>query len=157
MHGRLRRDATTSYQYKFATDCSCAKRITYRPLGAYAIGHLTPPCCGTVPTRYVVLLWVLALTLRLHYQTLETNHSHSAIQENSNQLKLGSLWTSWLRNMASPSCRSSHYYCELNAIELVWTQVNGYVARNNETFKLNNIIKLFEEYLKEVTLQRWSD
>ncbi|XP_026319497.1 uncharacterized protein LOC113229996 [Hyposmocoma kahamanoa] len=49
------------------------------------------------------------------------------------------------------------YHCELNPIELVWAQVKGHVARNNKTFKMNEVRQLFEEGLQLVTPQRWSD
>ncbi|GBP67987.1 hypothetical protein EVAR_57961_1 [Eumeta japonica] len=55
------------------------------------------------------------------------------------------------------SLRPLPCHCELNPIELVWAQVKGYVARNNKTFMLNDIIKIFEEGLKELMLKRWSD
>lgn len=49
------------------------------------------------------------------------------------------------------------YHCELNPIELVWAQVKGHVAKNNKTFKLNEVRSLFEEGLRQVTPQRWKD
>lgn len=49
------------------------------------------------------------------------------------------------------------YHCELNPIELVWAQVKGYVAKNNKTFKINEVRSLFEEGLRQVTPQRWKD
>ncbi|KAJ8726338.1 hypothetical protein PYW07_001036 [Mythimna separata] len=49
------------------------------------------------------------------------------------------------------------YHCELNPIELVWAQVKGYVAKNNKTFKLNEVRSLFEEGLCQVTPQRWKN
>ncbi|GFY47478.1 DDE_3 domain-containing protein [Trichonephila inaurata madagascariensis] len=33
----------------------------------------------------------------------------------------------------------SSYHCELNPIEMIWSQVKGYVARENKTLKLNEI------------------
>ncbi|XP_026746152.1 uncharacterized protein LOC113507498 [Trichoplusia ni] len=47
------------------------------------------------------------------------------------------------------------YHCELNPIELVWAQTKGYVARNNKTFKIKDVKKLFEEGVKEVTPENW--
>ena len=47
------------------------------------------------------------------------------------------------------------YHCELNPIELVWAQVKGEVRRNNVTFKLQDIKKLFEEALNKVTSEVW--
>lgn len=43
------------------------------------------------------------------------------------------------------------YHCELNPIELVWAQVKGHVAKNNKTFKMNEVRSLFEEGLRQVT------
>ncbi|CAK1600061.1 unnamed protein product [Parnassius mnemosyne] len=48
------------------------------------------------------------------------------------------------------------YQCELNPIELIWAQVKEYVARNNKTFKMKDIKKLFEERLNEVTAEKCS-
>lgn len=49
------------------------------------------------------------------------------------------------------------YHCMLNPIELVWSQVKGYVARNNKTFKLADVKKLVEEGLANVTADKWSE
>ncbi|CAG4981685.1 unnamed protein product [Colias eurytheme] len=47
------------------------------------------------------------------------------------------------------------YHCELNPIELVWAQAEGHVARNNKTFKLIEVKKLFEEALQLITAEKW--
>lgn len=47
------------------------------------------------------------------------------------------------------------YHCELNPIELIWAQVKGYVARNNTTFKLNDVKVLFEKSLEAITAESW--
>ncbi|CAH2105088.1 unnamed protein product [Euphydryas editha] len=47
------------------------------------------------------------------------------------------------------------YHCELNPIELVWAQAKGYVARNNKTFKMAEVKKLFEG-LQHITPEKWS-
>lgn len=49
------------------------------------------------------------------------------------------------------------YHCELNPIELIWAQVKGHVARNNRSYKMADITKLFQEGLNDVTAQKWSD
>lgn len=46
------------------------------------------------------------------------------------------------------------YRCELNPIVLVWAQAKGYVAKNNKTFKMAEVKKLFEEGLLQVTAER---
>ncbi|CAK1592032.1 unnamed protein product [Parnassius mnemosyne] len=48
------------------------------------------------------------------------------------------------------------YHCELNPIELVWAQAKGYVARNNKTFKMTEVKKLFEEGLQHITPEKWN-
>lgn len=43
------------------------------------------------------------------------------------------------------------YHCELNPIELVWADVKGHVARNNTTFKFENVKNLLKEAIDRVT------
>lgn len=47
------------------------------------------------------------------------------------------------------------YHCELNPIELIWSQVKGYVAGNNKTFSLPEVRKLLEEGIRRVTKENW--
>lgn len=47
------------------------------------------------------------------------------------------------------------YHCELNPIELIWSQVKGYVASHNTTFKLADLKPLTDEALKRVTEKEW--
>ena len=49
------------------------------------------------------------------------------------------------------------YHCELNPIELIWSQVKGYVAQNNTTFKLVDVRKLLEEACIQVTPEKWAN
>ena len=49
------------------------------------------------------------------------------------------------------------YHCELNPIELIWSQVKGYVARENRTFKLAEVERLSREALAAVTPELWSN
>lgn len=49
------------------------------------------------------------------------------------------------------------YHCELNPIELVWADVKGYVARNNTTFKMADVKKLFQEALDNITAEKWKN
>ena len=46
------------------------------------------------------------------------------------------------------------YHCKLNPIELVWSQVKGYVARNKTNFKLETVEKLLQEGIAEVTPEK---
>ncbi|KAJ8941084.1 hypothetical protein NQ318_003265, partial [Aromia moschata] len=47
------------------------------------------------------------------------------------------------------------YHCELNTIELIWTQVKGDVARKNTTFELKDVKVLFKEAIRGVTAESW--
>ncbi|GBP48920.1 Protocadherin-like wing polarity protein stan [Eumeta japonica] len=47
------------------------------------------------------------------------------------------------------------YHRELNPIELVWADVRDHVARNNTTFKLNDVRKLLEESLSNIGEAKW--
>ena len=49
------------------------------------------------------------------------------------------------------------YHCELNPIELVWAQVKGEVARQNTSFKLENVRKLLTDSLQNVTPAKWKN
>lgn len=48
------------------------------------------------------------------------------------------------------------YHCELNPIELIWAQVKGEVARNNKTFKLNEMKELLTQAILHVTPEKWA-
>ncbi len=48
--------------------------------------------------------------------------------------------------------RSPVRHCELNAIELIWAQVKGYVAERNTTYKIADVQRLYEEALKVVSI-----
>ncbi|GFQ67084.1 DDE_3 domain-containing protein [Trichonephila clavata] len=49
------------------------------------------------------------------------------------------------------------YHCELNPIEMIWSQVKGYVARGNKTFKLNEIKELVIKGIENVSTQNWAN
>ncbi|RVE41985.1 hypothetical protein evm_013360 [Chilo suppressalis] len=49
------------------------------------------------------------------------------------------------------------YHCELNPIELVWAQVKGHVAINNNTYKMQEVKTLFQEGINKVTPTKWND
>jgi hypothetical protein len=47
------------------------------------------------------------------------------------------------------------YHCNLNHILLVWSQVKGYIARHNKTFKFRDLFGLVPSALSQITSQRW--
>lgn len=47
------------------------------------------------------------------------------------------------------------YHCELNPIELIWSQVKGTVARNNSSYKMAALKPLLEVALQNVTAENW--
>lgn len=47
------------------------------------------------------------------------------------------------------------YHCELNAIELVWAQIKGYVAARNKTFRMREVKELLEEAVRKVSPDDW--
>ncbi|XP_023723408.1 uncharacterized protein LOC111873159 [Cryptotermes secundus] len=47
------------------------------------------------------------------------------------------------------------YHCELNAIELVWAQIKGYVAARNKTFTIREVKELLEEAVTKVSPNDW--
>ncbi|GBL81144.1 hypothetical protein AVEN_83195-1 [Araneus ventricosus] len=49
------------------------------------------------------------------------------------------------------------YHCELNPIELIWAQVKGYIARQNQTFKLPEVKTLLLEALDKVSGNDWKN
>lgn len=52
-------------------------------------------------------------------------------------------------------CRLPPYHCFLNPIEMIWSQVKGYVARNNKTFKLPDVKQLVYSAFLDVTAEKW--
>jgi RPA family protein len=44
------------------------------------------------------------------------------------------------------------YHNDLNPIELLWANIKGDVARNNTTFKLENVQTLTEEAINKISL-----
>lgn len=47
------------------------------------------------------------------------------------------------------------YHCELNPIEMVWSQVKGYVAANNTSFTLAGVEELLKQAIALVTPENW--
>jgi hypothetical protein len=46
------------------------------------------------------------------------------------------------------------YHCKANPIELVWSQVKGYITRHDKSFKLH-VFDLVTSALSQITSQRW--
>jgi transposase len=49
------------------------------------------------------------------------------------------------------------YHCELNAIELVWAQIKGYVAARNKAFRMREVKELLEEAVRKVSTDDWDN
>lgn len=49
------------------------------------------------------------------------------------------------------------YHCELNPIEMVWSEVKRYVASNNTTFKLKDVEGLVHDAFQRVTPEKWKN
>lgn len=49
------------------------------------------------------------------------------------------------------------YHCEFNPIELVWSQVKGYIAARNMGFTLAEVEKLLPEALASVKQEKWQN
>ncbi|XP_054015963.1 uncharacterized protein LOC128896630 [Hylaeus anthracinus] len=47
------------------------------------------------------------------------------------------------------------YHCELNPIQMIWTQVTNYVATRNTTFKFNDMTRFFTEAVNNVIADNW--
>jgi transposase len=47
------------------------------------------------------------------------------------------------------------YHPELNSFELIWATVKNWVAQNNTTFKMDDVIKLADQKLASITAEEW--
>uniref|UniRef100_L7LWI2 Tc1-like transposase DDE domain-containing protein n=1 Tax=Rhipicephalus pulchellus TaxID=72859 RepID=L7LWI2_RHIPC len=47
------------------------------------------------------------------------------------------------------------YHCQLNPIELVWSDVKGFVTAANKTFKLQDVDTQLWQGIKQVTAEKW--
>lgn len=54
-------------------------------------------------------------------------------------------------------CRLPPYHCELNPIELVWSQVKRHVAANNTEFKASLMEGLINDGIACVTEEQWTN
>lgn len=48
------------------------------------------------------------------------------------------------------------YHCELNPIEMIWSQVKGFVSAENRSFKMPDVEKLTNAAIKRVTPEKWA-
>ena len=62
-----------------------------------------------------------------------------------------------LRKHGHSAIRLPPYHAELNAIELVWGDLKGYIARNNLTFKLRDLKQLIDEAFEQVTAEKMGE
>ncbi|XP_049808947.1 uncharacterized protein LOC126252124 [Schistocerca nitens] len=60
------------------------------------------------------------------------------------------------KNARKTVLRIPPYHCELNAIELVWPRIKGYVAAKNKTYKMPEVEVLLEEAVRTVTAEDWN-
>lgn len=47
------------------------------------------------------------------------------------------------------------YHCHFNAIELVWADIKGYVAKHNTTFNISSVEILLREALEHFSPEKW--
>ncbi|XP_062532866.1 uncharacterized protein LOC134201642 [Bombyx mori] len=73
---------------------------------------------------------------------VKANYQSYAVDELAKQFKVEVL-------------RLPPYHCELNPIELVWADIKGHVARNNTTFKFEDMKKLLQEGIQRVSADKW--
>ena len=59
-----------------------------------------------------------------------------------------------LRKLGHLALRLPPYHADLNAIELIWGDVKGYVARKNLSFKFNDVKCLVEEAFDQISAQK---
>ena len=45
------------------------------------------------------------------------------------------------------------YHCELNPIEMIWSLIKGHVARENRTFKVNDVKELQIQGIQNVSAE----
>ena len=48
------------------------------------------------------------------------------------------------------------YHCDLNPIELIWSDLKGYVSRNNSSFKVKDVEKLIHEGIAYIDKNKWA-
>ena len=60
-----------------------------------------------------------------------------------------------IREHGQEILRLPPYHCELNPIELIWSQIKGYVARQNNAFKLKPVVELVEDAIAQISTFNW--
>lgn len=63
----------------------------------------------------------------------------------------------FLRGKGHDVLRLPPYHCEFNPIEMVWGDVKGYVGRENNTFKTNDVKDLIIKGFKTITPEKWTN
>ncbi|GFU22366.1 DDE_3 domain-containing protein [Nephila pilipes] len=51
--------------------------------------------------------------------------------------------------------RLSPYHCDLHPIKIIWSYVKRHVARENKTFKLNDVMDLTIQGIEKVSVRNW--
>lgn len=59
------------------------------------------------------------------------------------------------KNHGHTVIRLPPYHCHFNAIELIWAQIKGHVARNNKAFTLSEVKRLTHEGIDLITEEEW--
>ena len=62
-----------------------------------------------------------------------------------------------LQKHGHTALRLPPYHADLNAIELIWSDIKGYVARKNLSFKFTDVKVLIEEAFQKVTCKKWAN
>jgi len=65
--------------------------------------------------------------------------------------ELGSL----ANEMGHEVIRLPPYHAHYNPIELIWAKIKGEVAKQNKTFKINDVEKLVHEAIENVNVEDW--
>jgi hypothetical protein len=63
----------------------------------------------------------------------------------------------FLRGKGHDVLRLPPYHCEFNPTEMVWGDVEGYVGRENNTFKTNDVKDLIIKGFKTITPEKWTN
>lgn len=62
-----------------------------------------------------------------------------------------------LQTHGHTALRLPPYHADLNAIELIWSDIKGFIARKNLSFKFNDVKLLIEEAFQQVTCKKWAN
>ena len=58
--------------------------------------------------------------------------------------------------MGPVTLRTPPRQCELNAIELIWAQVKGAVAKANTSMKMKDVMALTKQAMADITREQWA-